>query len=87
MRTSPPESDSTDGRHFECRFRDLRSVARKRREASALHGAARRIGAIPGRERDANTLSREAEILDSEWRQQLAALQAHGGGAPRKAEQ
>jgi len=56
------------------RFQALRSIAAKRRDARALHDAARRIALRPGRERDANVVSKEAAMLDAEVDQMLAKL-------------
>lgn len=54
----------------------LREIACKRRQASAMHNLALSFAIKPGRERDANNVSKEAAILDAEWRQMLADLQA-----------
>jgi hypothetical protein len=35
------------------------------------------IGTKPGRERDANTISKEAALADAEWRKMLADLPAN----------
>ena len=54
-------------------FQALRSIAQKRREACDLHSMARRLGSIPGRERDANVVSKEAAIVDAEVDRLVAA--------------
>lgn len=65
------------------RFAIPHAVQRKQREADALHAYARRLALRPGRERDANAVSREAEIASHEWRQ---ILDAHlSGGAAKRA--
>jgi len=46
-------------------------IDRKRGEARELHACARRLGLMPGRERDANNVSKEAAILDAEVEQML----------------
>lgn len=59
---------------LERRVSRLRKIARKRRQAKVLHESVLWLGAIPGRERDTNTVSKEAAILDAEWRRMLADL-------------
>ncbi len=56
----------------------LLEIARKRQQAEALHGYARRLALQSGREHDANHVSKEAAIVDAELRQLLADLQANG---------
>jgi len=58
------------------RWAGLRAIASKRRMARNLHDCVLWLGVIPGREVDANTVSKEAAILDVEWRQMLASLSA-----------
>jgi hypothetical protein len=51
-----------------------RDIARKKRQAKELHRLALRLGVKPGRELDANNVSKEAAALDGEWRQMLAGI-------------
>ena len=44
----------------------MRAIDRKRKQAKALHGYALHLMATPGRERDANNVSKEASIADAE---------------------
>ena len=52
----------------------LRALAKKRSQARALHDCALTLGLIPGRERDANNVSKEAAIADAEIRKMLADM-------------
>ena len=77
---------------FGCRLHlspeDQRAIAEKRRQARALHDCALAIGTIPGRERDSNSVSKEAAIADAEVAQMLASMTANalaqgpGGSSP-----
>ena len=58
----------------------LRAIAEKRRQARALHDYALTLGTIPGRERDANNVSREAAIADAEVAKMLADMTANVEG-------
>lgn len=62
---------------LDCRVSRLCEIARKRRQAKALHACVLYLGALPGRERDANNVSKEAAILDAEWRRMQADLPAN----------
>ena len=61
------------------RLAELRPIAEKRRQARALHDCALILGTIPGRERDANNVSKEAAIADAEVMQMLARLRLKHG--------
>ena len=77
MTDNATSTTAAEGRPFEPRVSRLREIARKRRQARALHDCVLVLGLVPGRERDANVVSIEAAILDAEWRQMLADLPAN----------
>lgn len=77
MTDQATSATAAEGRPFERRVSRLREIARKRRQAKALHDCVLWLGAMPRRERDANNVSKEAAILDAEWRQMLADLPAN----------
>lgn len=55
----------------------LRAIAEKRGQARALHDCALTLCGIPGRERDANNVSKEAAIADAEVEKMLADMTAN----------
>lgn len=75
MSTAPIAQGPADRRVS--RLAELRAIAEKRRQARALHDCALAIGTIPGRERDSNSVSKEAAIADAEVAQMLASMTAN----------
>ena len=84
---STPQASPADAGPFDRgdgRVDALRSIEQMRRQSKALHDFVVQLAGIPGRERDANNVSREAAILDAEIALMLQSPRAEPGLSDRE---
>ena len=62
----------------------MRAIDRRRQQAKALHGYALQLMDTPGRERDANNVSKEASIADAEIEKMVSHCAQWNDGAAQE---